>query len=85
MTDNKNMELNDEMMSDAAGGEFGLKGTIFHVGDRVSWDNNHGWSFGTIVKIDKDGFCHYVLVDPGYPSEGETIVKHARNLHPVDM
>ena len=34
MADNKNMELNDEMMSDAAGGEFGLKGTIFHVGDR---------------------------------------------------
>ena len=85
MAENKNMELNDEMMAKATGGENDSEGMLFNIGDRVSWQRESGWSYGTIMDWDIEGFSYKVLVDSGFPSEGELIVKHARNLYPVDM
>ena len=85
MADNKNMELNDEMLANAAGGDGNSEQKKFFVGDRVTWLANYGWAYGTIVEIDDAGFCHKVLVDQGLPNAGKIVNKHARNLFPIDM
>ena len=53
MADNKNMELNDEMMSGATGGKgdtppIPLK---FHVGERVRMKNDPKHREGTVIAI----------------------------------
>ena len=89
MAENKNVELNDEMMADAAGGKRASGDKKFFVGDRVawSWDNGTdcGTSFGTIVEADANYFSYRVLVDPNCHDGGKIVNKHGRNLEPVDM
>lgn len=85
MAENKNMELSDEMMANAAGGTDSSEDNLFKIGDRVTWETYQGWSYGTIEDWDIEGFSYKVLVDPGCPNEGELIVKHAKNLLPIDM
>ena len=89
MSENKNIELNDEQMAQASGGKGLLINHQFNIGDRVtwSWDNgtNTGWSYGTIKAWESEGFSCRILVDQGCPDGGKIITKHLRNLHPLDM
>ena len=50
MADNKNMELNDDMMAKAAGGKFEPI-TPYNIGDRVLIRGSEGEAYGTIVQV----------------------------------
>ncbi len=50
MADNKNFKLDDEMMSNAAGGSFEPI-TPYSIGDRVLLRGSEGEAYGTIVQV----------------------------------
>ena len=52
MADNKNMELNDEMMKQATGGTLVPSSeNKFNVGDHVHWQNHEDWGEGEVISM----------------------------------
>ena len=63
MVDNKNMELNDEMMAKASGGsEEPTSENKFNIGDHVHWQDHENLGEGEVTDLHWNGHAWWYTV-----------------------
>ena len=80
MADNKNMELNDEMMAKATGGN-GVPSSEnkFNVGDTVHWQKHEDWGEGVVTSMYWQDITWIYTVS--FASIGEEVEVFERGLY----